>query len=254
MNEGFDPSYFPKLASLEAGNFWFRSRNKLIVWAIRRYFPEAADMLEIGCGTGFVLSGIHEAIPALRLHGSEFLADGLPFAASRVPGVELFQMDARKIPFKEKFDLVGAFDVLEHIQEDETVLSEIHQALRSGGGLLVTVPQHPWLWSAFDVFSRHVRRYSAGELKKKVEAAGFRVVRASSFVSLLLPAIVLSRRKPDASAGYDGLKELKKSPAVNFMLERVLDFERQWIRAGVSFPAGGSLLLAAVKKDGHVRA
>src|SRR5712671_302402 len=119
---GFEASYFPGLAALEAGNFWFRSRNRLIAWALRHYFPEAERFLEIGCGTGFVLSGINDAFPEINLHGSEIFSSGLSFAAERLPKAQLFQMDARRIPFEEEFDVVGAFDVIEHIKEDEQVL------------------------------------------------------------------------------------------------------------------------------------
>ena len=68
--EGFKPEYFASLAQLEAGNFWFRSRNALIVWALRKYFPAARSFLEVGCGTGFVLSGIARAFPEAELTGS----------------------------------------------------------------------------------------------------------------------------------------------------------------------------------------
>jgi len=64
---GWDPADFELLATLETGNFWFEARNRLITWATRRYFPDAANYLEVGCGTGFVLSGIHQAFPDLRL-------------------------------------------------------------------------------------------------------------------------------------------------------------------------------------------
>src|SRR5213075_1821136 len=66
-NEGFEPNYFAGLARLEAGNFWFRSRNRLIIWALQRYFPQATNFMEIGCGTGFVLYGIRKAVPELIL-------------------------------------------------------------------------------------------------------------------------------------------------------------------------------------------
>src|SRR5215475_3101671 len=64
-SEGFEAEYFPRLAEQEAGNFWFRSRNRLLVWALRQYFPQAQNFLEIGCGTGFVLSGLRGAFPDL---------------------------------------------------------------------------------------------------------------------------------------------------------------------------------------------
>jgi len=245
-NEGFESKYFAKLVELEAGNFWFRSRNRLIIWALRQYFPEAKNLLEIGCGTGFVLSGIRQALPELILSGSEIFSEGLDFAAERLPGVELFQMDARRIPFREEFDVIGAFDVLEHVKEDEEVLSQMYRATRKGGGILITVPHHPFLWSPADDYARHVRRYQARELKDKVRRVGFNVIRLTSFVSLLLPLLILSRFKQRSnSEGFDPASEFNISPLVNKTLERILDGERGLIRAGISLPAGGSLLLVA---------
>lgn len=131
---GFRPEAFQNLAAVEAQNFWFRARNRLIVWALKRHFPMMQRYLEIGCGTGFVLAGVAQAYPTATLVGSEVFVVGLPFAASRVKTAELLQMDARKIPYVEEFDVIGAFDVLEHIEEDEVVLAAMLRALRPGGG------------------------------------------------------------------------------------------------------------------------
>ena len=116
---GFKPEYFARLAAIEQGHFWFRARNELIQWALCNYFPSAGSFFEIGCGTGFVLTGIRQNFPRMRLVGSEIFVDGLVFAKARLPEVELYQMDARRIPFEDEFDVVGAFDVLEHLVEDE---------------------------------------------------------------------------------------------------------------------------------------
>lgn len=242
-SDGFEAEYFPKLAELEGGNFWFKSRNRLIIWALRRYFPEANSFLEIGCGTGFVLSGIRAALPTLTLYGSEVFSAGLSFAAERLPGVELFQMDARRIPFREEFDVIGAFDVLEHIKEDEEVLSQMYRATRKGGGILITVPHHPFLWSQVDEHARHVRRYTTQELREKVRRAGFRVVRLTSFVFALLPMMVISRIMQRRE--LDPNQELGISSVTNAVLERILGGEQIMIRAGLSLPVGGSLLLVA---------
>lgn len=245
-SEGFEADYFPRLADQEAENFWFRSRNRLLIWALNQYFPKAESFLEIGCGTGFVLSGLKQAFPNLVLSGSEVFSDGLGFAAERLPHVELFQMDARRIPFRDEFDVIGAFDVLEHIKQDEEVLAQMHQATRKGGGILITVPHHRFLWSPVDEFARHVRRYETRELRDKVTRAGFSVVRITSFVSLLLPLLVASRFKQKMTGEeVDPSAEYNISRLVNTTLEKVLDAERNVIRAGLSFPAGGSLLLVA---------
>lgn len=245
-SEGFEADYFARLADQEAANFWFRSRNRLLIWALRQYFPKAENFLEIGCGTGFVLTGLREAFPNLALCGSEVFSEGLGFASARLPGVELFQMDARRIPFREEFDLIGAFDVLEHVKQDEEVLTQMHQATRQGGGILITVPHHRFLWSPVDEFARHVRRYETRELREKVKRAGFSVIRLTSFVSLLLPLLMMSRFKQRVTGDdVDPAAEYNISNLLNTTLEKILDAERTVIRAGLSFPAGGSLLLVA---------
>ena len=244
QNEGFEAGYFERLSKLEARNFWFRSRNQLVIWALQQYFPKAESFMEIGCGTGFVLSGIQKALPHMTLCGSEIFSAGLSFAANRLPNVELLQMDARRIPFREEFDVVGAFDVLEHIKEDEKVLAQMYQATRTGGGILLTVPHHPFLWSESDDFARHTRRYKNRELTNKVKRAGFEVLRITSFVSFLFPLLVISRFKQRLSKqSFDPTSEFNINASLNTALEKLLTAERVLIRAGVSFPAGGSLLL-----------
>jgi SAM-dependent methyltransferase len=249
-SEGFEPDYFARLAELEPGSFWFRSRNRLLCWTLKHYFPDAQSFFEIGCGTGFVLAHIRKEFPQLTVAGSEVFSKGLSFASERLPGVDLFQMDARQIPFENEFDVIGAFDVLEHIGDDELVLSQMHRAVRKGGGILLTVPQHSFLWSEVDEYSRHVRRYSVSELKAKVAQAGFRTLRATSFVSLLLPLMLIARLKQrPANREFDPAAEFRLSAPANYLLERVMDAERAMIRLGVSFPAGGSLLLVAKRPE-----
>jgi len=241
----FQPRYFAELARLESRNFWFRARNRLIVWALGRHFASARSFLEIGCGTGFVLAGIAAARPDLALAASDVHSEGLAFAARRVPQARFYHADARGIAFAGEFDVVGAFDVLEHIAEDEAVLRAMHRALRPGGGVLVTVPQHPALWSAQDEHAGHRRRYTRAELTAKLGAAGFVGIKATSFVSLLLPLMAAARRRK--RAGADPFEELRIGGVANLLLEKVLDVERVLIRLGVSLPFGGSLLAVARK-------
>jgi SAM-dependent methyltransferase len=245
-NEGYDAAYYGGLYALEARNYWFRARNALLTWALTRYFPAGRSFLEIGCGTGFVLAGIAGAMPQLALHASEISSSGLPYAAARVPRAEFFQMDARAIPYAGHFDIIGLFDVLEHIEEDARVLAQAHRALRPGGGLMITVPQHRFLWSQYDEHAHHVRRYGARELRDKLLQAGFRIVMMTSFVSLLLPLMMASRfmrRMPRVD--YDVLAELRVGRVANCLLAAVLTLERALITIGVRFPAGGSLLAIA---------
>ncbi len=119
QRDGYDPAYHQVLAGLEAENWWFNARNDLIIMMMRRWFPSATKFLEIGCGTGFVLEAIASEFPDLAVYGSEMFLEGLEVARERVPRGEFFQMDARRIPFTAEFDVIGAFDVIEHIRADE---------------------------------------------------------------------------------------------------------------------------------------
>src|SRR5205085_11939785 len=111
------------LTRFSEGHFWFESRNELIRWLVRQYASRARRVLEIGCGTGFVLSALRQALPAAQVSGSELHSRGLVAARQRLGRtVELIQMDARHCHLREALDLVGAFDVLEHIAEDSDAL------------------------------------------------------------------------------------------------------------------------------------
>ncbi|MHB1301429.1 MAG: class I SAM-dependent methyltransferase [Burkholderiales bacterium] len=245
-NEGFRSGYFSELAKLEEKNFWFRGRNRLILWALNRYFPEASGFMEVGCGTGYVLSGIRKEFPEMKLWGSEIDASGLGFAARRVGNTELIQMDARAMPFREEFDVIGAFDVLEHVEEDEAVLGQVHAALKPGGGVMLTVPQHPFMWSQQDVAACHVRRYSRSELLGKLKRAGFRIQLATSFVSLLFPLMMLSRLVTKQTP-TDPMSELRLGRGTNALFESVMNIEARLIKMNIHPPFGGSLLTVARK-------
>lgn len=245
---GFKATYFADIALIEAGNFWFRVRNRLIIWALGKYCPEFQSFLEIGCGTGYVLSGIASAFPGVSLHGSEIFTAGLTFAAARQPTIDFMQMDARHIPFIEEYDSIGAFDVLEHIEEDEQVLMQVHGALKPGGIMLLTVPQHAWLWSDVDNYACHVRRYSFKDLHAKVKAAGFDILRSTSFVSTLLPAMWASRLiQKNTAEKFDATSEFRTPNWLNQVLEFILRAEAHIIMSGANFRLGGSRLIVARK-------
>lgn len=249
QNGGFDPADFQMLSVLEKKHFWFLSRNNLIGWAINHYFSRARSFFEVGCGTGFVLSTIRRKFPALTISGSDIYSAALTYSRREAANINLFQMNASCIPFEDEFDVVGAFDVIEHVEDDTVVLSQIFKSLKNRGGIILTVPQHPFLWGKDDENACHKRRYTKGNLVAKVVQAGFTIERVSSFVSLLFPLLWFSRRKTRNSIEtFDPLAELKIGTFLNFSLKIVMNIERVLIQLGISFPFGGSLLLIAYKQ------
>lgn len=246
QNETYDASYHTTLAELERGHFWFEARNRLLMEHVQEYFAPIENFLEIGCGTGFVLENMHARFSSASLHGSDLLVQGLHYAAQRVPSARLMQMDVRSIPYRDEFDLIGAFDVIEHVDEDEAVLAQMYSAVKPGGGIMITVPQHNALWSAIDDLSLHKRRYSKAELVRKVQGAGFEVLKTTSFVSLLLPFMLAARRrKANADDDFDLFAEFKLNPIVNRGLSAVMSAELALMRAGLRFRFGGSRLILA---------
>jgi SAM-dependent methyltransferase len=242
---GMDPRNFEGLSKVEAEYFWFVVRNELIVGLINKFFPDARRFLEIGCGNGAVLHAIAQSRPWERLVGSELHPSGLAFARKRLPPeVEFVQMDARHIPCFDLFDLTGAFDVIEHIADDEAVLRGLRAATRTGGGTIIAVPQHPWLWSRVDDISYHQRRYRRGELEAKLRRNGFEVLFSSSFTALLLPLMASSRLiGRDKKTDDDVLGEFTLNRRVNATFIAILRAEIRVTLAGFSWPAGGSRIV-----------
>jgi SAM-dependent methyltransferase len=252
VDEGFDLASYDGLRAIEDDHFWFKTRNEMIGWLVQRFAAQAGNALEIGCGTGYVLFALREALPSARLSGSELHSLGLLHARRRHgDAVELFQMDARHSGLCDALDLVGAFDVLEHIPDDGLVLGEIHRMLKPGGVLIATVPQHPWLWSVSDEVAHHQRRYRLSELADKASKAGFKIRYQTSFAALTLPLMAASRLGSRLSKRRDSTESLDVETHVprrlNTALKYVFRGEHLLRRLGLPLPLGGSQVIVASK-------
>jgi SAM-dependent methyltransferase len=242
---GFDTTQFKALAEAEGESFWFRARNRVVLWALATWFADARSLLEVGCGTGYVLQAISEAFTELELNAVDLHAEGLAYARRRVPRAQFAQADARALPFRDRFDVVGAFDVVEHVADDVSVLASLRDAARPGGGVLLTVPQHAFLWSDFDDASHHIRRYGRGELEAKARIVGLDVIASTSFIALLLPLMVGSRLLPRGNRPRSIAGELRNPRPIEAVLRAVSDVELALLKQNVRFGFGGSRLVVA---------
>jgi SAM-dependent methyltransferase len=204
-----------KTVELEDRHWWFRERRHLLARELRQLAPGHA--LDIGAAGG-------GNTRVLRDHGwcaaaVEYAHEGAVAAQAR--GVHALQADATRLPVHTgAVDLVVAFDVLEHIEDDVAAAGEIARVLRPGGTLLVAVPCDMELWSAHDVASGHHRRYTRETLRSLLLGAGLRIESLWSWNVLLRPVVKMHRK---ASTGND---VEDSGPLVNAALTGVIRAER----------------------------
>ncbi len=235
-------------------SFWVRSRSRLFKRIVRNNLAPKSKtkFLEIGCGTGdFIRELVNDK--RLEITGSEIYLKGLLYAKQNLPTVEFVQFDVTQGKVDDQFDLIAAFDVIEHIENDEIAISNMVEMLNTGGTLIISVPQHMFMWSKLDEIVKHKRRYSRKELVSKLAKNGLEIHQSTSFVFTLFPLMYLSRfldRKLDKSSPdeVELEKRVKFSKISNRIFDLFMRIDEALISFGVSLPFGGTLLVIARKK------
>ncbi|MBV9529379.1 class I SAM-dependent methyltransferase [Sphingomonas sp.] len=234
---------YDQMAELDQRHWWYRARREVLAELIRRRAspPPGARLLEIGCGTGHNLAMLGEfgSVEGLELDdAARAIAEtrlGGPVMSSPLP-------DLSGVP-ERSYDLVGAFDVIEHIDDDRAAVTSIARRLKPGGKFVMTVPAHQWMWSAHDVVNHHQRRYSRAALKQLIRQSPLRLDAIGYFNSLLFPVAVAERMASKARGRDDANLSLPAAP-LNSALERVFAAERHLI-GRVPLPPGLSLFAVA---------
>lgn len=249
-NDGFSSESFDLLQDAEQNNFWFLGRNRIILYMVEKYtgLKDKFKFLEIGCGNGVVLENLQRNTE-YQLYGSDIYVQGLRNASKRLKNVEFIQIDATKFVDENKFDAIGMFDVLEHIEEDKQVLVNTYKSLNPGGCLYITVPQYEFLWSELDNIAFHKRRYTRKEIKAKLQEAGYKIEYLGSFVFFLFPLMIFSRMflKLKKSSQINGKEEFVTSKVINRVLQFFIYLDEVLISFGIRLPFGGSIICVAKK-------
>jgi SAM-dependent methyltransferase len=258
MADGFDPALFTALYAAEDRHFWFGARNlalKTVIESVRARLPRHYRVLEIGCGTGNTLRMLQDACrDAGIVVGMDLFGEGLRYARRRT-SIPLVQGRVEQQPFATPFDLVGMFDVLEHIQDDLTTLQQVRALINPGGYLLITVPAGKALWSRFDEEAHHCRRYEREELRRRLVEAGLVVEYLTPFMTTLYPLARAARWwSAQANRMRGWLNRPVKSvvetditirPGLNGLMSTLLKLELPALRGRRQMPFGTSLLALA---------
>lgn len=237
-------------------SFWVSSRNRLFTSIVKKNMSSKGKtrLLEIGCGTGNFIREIVQD-DNLEITGSEIYIKGLKYAKENIPGVEFVQFDVTQGKIDKRFQIIAAFDVIEHIENDAAALLNINQMLETNGVLIISVPQHMFLWSRLDEIVKHKRRYSRGELIEKLKANGFDICFSTSFLFFLFPLMLISRLF-DKGKGRDGSRSNKQalqkrvqfSGSLNAIFNLLMRIDEGLIKMGISLPVGGTLVVVAKKQ------
>jgi len=248
---GYDPHYFGTLPLIEDSHFWFVTRREVILEGLRACVDDLGQraLFDVGCGSGGLLAFLEAS--GLAVAGAcDAYPQGLALARGRVRAPLVLVDEGKPPPLAPGQRLIGLFDVLEHLDDDEGTLRFLWSVLEPGGVLVLTVPAHPFLFDEMDELAHHRRRYTRHELGDKLRAAGFEVRLLSHFMALLvLPLIVLravGRRLPGrlARAKERRDSELRVVPVVNGLFRSLLRLERLWLRVS-SLPFGSSIVALA---------
>ena len=252
---GYDPSFFEQLAKVEDRHFWFQSRNRLIFGITRKLTAKLeagiheSSRLDVAPATSSGFCGR----PVLTAPWWVWNFGWMDFASpSNGLADRLVQGDVRSSPFGKPFELIGMFDVLEHIPEEVETLVALREALAPGGTLMLTVPAHQHLWSYFDEAAHHCRRYSSQEIRARLVEAGFEVEFLSQFMTCIFPMVWLfrktgNRRHNSEDARTLAMKEFRVIPLINGLLTAMLRLETFWLGRGWRLPIGTSLIVVARK-------
>lgn len=249
--------FYDEYVEVEDSHWWFRGRNLILPTLLRQYLRPPVRILDVGSGGGMIAS-------SLREFGSVTVCDVDPrceAAVQRRGGLAFRYGRAEAMPFEDRsFDLVTAFDVIEHIDDDQLALREFVRVVRPGGGVAIAVPAYQWMWGRQDEVSGHYRRYNRRLLRERIEGAGLRIQRLTAFNTLLfLPAAAIrlfrGRVHPETPGHADGAmkSDFSMTPPglVNDALATMFAAERLPLRM-IDLPFGISLFAFARKPSTSV--
>ncbi len=239
--------YYQNMADIQKTHWWYEGRRVILSSLIEKLsLPEKAQILEVGCGTGANLEMLQKFGTVSGIEPHSFARD----YAQNMSGCDIQDghlPDA--LPFKKTFDLIGAFDVIEHVEEDFESLQTIRDKLSDKGHAVFTIPAFQCLWSKHDDINHHKRRYTRQEFLFLLTEAGYDVTFISYYNTYLFPiaTLILSLKKLMPKKDSGNVK-MPKFVFINTILRALFSSERFFLTKNISVPLGLSIIAVCRKK------
>ena len=242
---------YRRMYDLEDHHWWFQGRIDLMRKMVARYCPPAFGrkqrLLDLGCGTGMFIS---DQSRDKMVFGLDFSSEALAF--TNIRGVSnLVCADSQAMPFaSESFDVVTAFDLIEHVERDDLLIAEAYRVLRPGGVALIAVPAHPFLLGEHDDALHHKRRYTWKQFDALFDSAIWMRRRMTWTFAMILPAAVVVRsiRKVLPPTKNPSADTNLNFPLLNRALLRWHQLENKWTESH-DLPFGLSILTVREKRS-----
>jgi SAM-dependent methyltransferase len=240
-------NYTPKghiiLAEAEKTHFWFVTRKEYITTNIQKYPPKGKKIADYGGGTGDIAHHLQNAGYEVTLY--DYYEEGLKIAKSRgIKKVKKIDLNAPLPP--KQYDVVCAFDVIEHFENDTALLKQFNKSLKKDGVIYITVPAHPLLWQKTDIIGGHYRRYNRKTMTKLLTETGYEILTVKHFFVMTLPLLLLRKILDKFKIRKQEHEEIKINKTINNILKFITRIENKILKN--STPKLGGSLFAAARK------
>lgn len=247
-------AYYKEYYLLERENWWFVARKEILRDLLRRFLPENKKLriLNVGAAFGATTIMLQEFGDVTSVEYSKECCDFV----NETLHLDFIHGSITELPFADgEYDLTCAFDVVEHVEEDKLAIQELHRVCKPGGFIFTTVPAFKSLWSEHDVINEHVRRYTMKNYLPLYDKAVCKIKFKSYFNFFLFFPVAIYRlvsslvkgNKKNTSPRSDHNKI--KDNFITNMLYRIFKSENWFLRKGISFPVGISIMVISQKNS-----
>ncbi len=232
---------YHKMALEQNYHWWFEGRKKIINTFIKKFsIHKSSKILDIGAGTGSNINILNKYGKLEILEPNDV---AINYLQKKNPTLKITKGKCPEdLNFKDKFDLICLFDVLEHIENDAQTINKLHYLLNAGGRIFITVPSYKFLWTKHDEEMKHFRRYSKKQLKK-LFINNFSLEYLTHFNTILFPAALIDRLIKKIIY----LKSKNKNSFLNYIFYKIFSIE-SFLLKFINFPFGLSMLIVVKKK------